>query len=215
MSTMSVTPETRVLLHGIRWETYERLLDDLGDSQVRLTYADGDLEVMTPSFAHERYAALLGRAVEAMTEKLDIPILSGRSTTFRSRKRKVGLEPDQCYWIQNLARMRGKRAIDLAVDPAPDLVLEAEVARSALKRLRLFAELGVGEVWRYDGERLVVHVHGPSGSFAESAASSCFPWLPVAEFAAWIAAGVAADDDTAWIRAFRGWVRGSLRTGSP
>jgi Uma2 family endonuclease len=213
MSTMSVTPESRVLLRGVTWETYERLLDDLGDSRVRLTYADGDLEIMAPSHSHERYAYLLGRAVEAMTEERGIPILGGGSTTFRLRDRKVGLEPDRCYWVQNAARVRGRPEIDLMVDPAPDLAIEAEVSRRALDRLPLFASLGVGEVWRYDGEQLAIHVRGPSGSFAEQATSRCFPWLPIAQFTAQIAAAVDAPDDTTWIRSFRAWVRSSLHTG--
>ena len=207
MSTVSVTPESRVLLHGVAWETYERLLDDVGGSHVRLTYAAGDLEVVTPSHRHERYAYLLARAIQAMTEELGIAIHGGRSTTFRRRDRKIGLEPDECYWVQNEPRMRGRYSLDLRVDPPPDLVIEAEVSRSALDRLSLFAAIGVGEVWRYDGERLVVHVLSHSGSYTEQPASCAFPWLPMAELATRIAAA-AATDETTWIRSLRLWVRG-------
>ena len=213
MSTMSVTPESRVLLRGVSWETYERLLEDLGDAGPRLTYADGELEIVSPSFRHERYAGLLGRAIEAMTEELGIPILSGRSTTFRLRRQKIGLEPDECYWVQNEARVRGKHEIDLTVDPAPDLAIEAEVSHSALDKLALFARLGFGEVWRFEGERLAIHARQPSGNFAQQPASRCFPFLPMAEFLTQVAAAWSTDE-TSWIRAFRRWVRDSLRTGT-
>ncbi|HEY0796927.1 MAG TPA: hypothetical protein VGD64_14235 [Acidisarcina sp.] len=34
------------------WETYERLLEDIGDGHVRLTYDQGRLEIMSPSNPH-------------------------------------------------------------------------------------------------------------------------------------------------------------------
>ncbi|MBW4621851.1 MAG: Uma2 family endonuclease [Cyanosarcina radialis HA8281-LM2] len=35
-----------------------------------------------------------------------------------------GIEPDNCFYIQNHQRMRGKTRIDLTVDPPPDLAIE-------------------------------------------------------------------------------------------
>jgi Uma2 family endonuclease len=212
VSTMSVLPESRILLRGVAWETYERLRDEPRNDGLRLTYADGDLEVMAPSHRHERWHYLLGRAVEAMTEELGIPIHGGATTTFRSRRRKVGLEPDECWWVQHEAQVRGREVIDLAVDPPPDLVIEAEASRSALDKLPLFAALGIGEVWRYGDEGLTVHVRAPSGRFRSEPASRCFPFLPMPEFAARIAAA-RSTDETTWIRAFRVWVREHVRPG--
>ena len=42
-----------VLLHGVRWSTYEALLEDLEGCRRRLTYDDGSLEIMTISNRHE------------------------------------------------------------------------------------------------------------------------------------------------------------------
>jgi Uma2 family endonuclease len=209
---MSVLPESRVLLRGVAWETYERLRDEPRNHGLRLTYADGDLEVMAPSHRHERWHVLLGRAVEAMTEELGIPIHGGGATTFRSRRRKIGLEPDECWWVQNEARVRGREEIDLEVDPPPDLVIEAEASHSALDKLPLFGALGIGEVWRYGEEGLTVHVRAPSDGFSVRPASRCFPFLPLPEFAARIAAAQTVDE-TAWIRAFRVWVRERVTPG--
>ncbi len=49
MPAIPTMSESRILLQGIRWETYERLLDEAGDQPIRLTYDRGDLEIMTPS----------------------------------------------------------------------------------------------------------------------------------------------------------------------
>ena len=37
------------------------------------------------------------------------------------------LEPDECYWVANEARVRGRDEIDLDRDPPPDLVIEVEI----------------------------------------------------------------------------------------
>jgi len=38
-----------------------------------------------------------------------------------------GIEPDQCFYIQNESAIRGKKRLDLTVDPPPDLALEIDV----------------------------------------------------------------------------------------
>lgn len=212
MSTMSTLPPepiaepTGVLLRGVAWQTYEQLRDEPANHGLRLTYAGGALEVMTPSHRHEHWHKMLGRAIEAMTEELLIPIKSGAATTLRCNRREVGLDPDECYWVQHDLQVRNKLDIDLAVDPPPDLCIECEASRRAIDKLPLFRSLGVPEVWRYDGERLIVHVLRHNEEFAVEQRSNCFPWLPLAEFTAQI--GISrATDETTWIRGFRDWVR--------
>jgi Uma2 family endonuclease len=204
--------EPRILLHGVTWETYERLVEEIHNPGVRLTYDRGELEIMTVSHAHERWKKLLGRMIEAMTEELGIAIRSGGSATFKRRDLQRGLEPDECYWIQREHLVRGKRSFDFTVDPAPDLAIEAEVTHSILDRLDILASLDVSEVWRYDGNDLRVFVLGARRKYAEQTASRCFPWLPLDAFAAQLQTAESLDE-TSWIRAFRAWVRTSARAG--
>src|ERR1700722_2115196 len=100
-STAEIAEQPCVLLDNISWETYEALLDEMGESQVRLTYDNGSLEIMTLSLRHERYGSWIGRLIEMLTFELDIPIGSGGSTTLKRKLKKKGLEPDECYWIQH------------------------------------------------------------------------------------------------------------------
>jgi Uma2 family endonuclease len=147
--------------------------------------------------------------IETMTAELDVPIKSGGSTTFKRRDLEKGIEPDECYWVQHEAAVRNKEEIDLLSDPAPDLVVESEVTRSLLDRLGILAALGVGEAWRYDGERLRILVRGDDGRLEEQARSRCFPWLPIEPFADWLRK-VAGIGETTWIRGFQRWVRETL-----
>lgn len=70
------------------------------------------------------------------------------------KRRKKGLEADECYWIQNESQMRGKKEFDLDVDPPPDLALEIDITHSSLDRMAIYAGLKILEVWRLEGNTL-------------------------------------------------------------
>jgi Uma2 family endonuclease len=141
----------------VSWETYERLLADDEERRVpRMTYDQGMLELVTPSTPHEEDALVFAHLVFIVAANLGIPIRSVGSTTFRRKDLERGFEPDASFYIQNEERIRGKRQIDLTVDPPPDLVLEMEMSRSALNKLPLFSSMGIPEVWRCDGQRVTI-----------------------------------------------------------
>src|SRR6266446_8447150 len=107
MATATASPMQRVTLYNIKWPTYSRLLKIFAERpSVRLAYDRGALEIMSPLHEHESDADILGRFVVTLTEELGLPIKGGRSTTSRRRKRKRGLEPDNCFWIANEHHMR-------------------------------------------------------------------------------------------------------------
>src|ERR1700730_13574267 len=102
-----------LLLDEVTWKEYLRLLNIWARRRLRLTYDRGVLEIMTISSEHERYKHLLGRLIEALTEELSLPIAGFGSFTCKRKKKKRGLEPDECYWIASEPLVRGKDAIDL------------------------------------------------------------------------------------------------------
>lgn len=154
MSTISTIAEHRVLLDGVSWQTYSALVDESEHASGRMTYDQGTLEIMSPLMPHESGKRLLGRMIEMFTLLRGIDIRSSASTTFRRTDLKRGFEADESYYIQFAAQMRSNRDIDLSIDPPPDLVVEVEMTRSAIDKLRLFASMGIPEVWRYDGKTL-------------------------------------------------------------
>ena len=66
----------------------KNLLREIGDRHVRLTYDNGDLEIMTLSFAHENAGEWLGRLVFFLALELNIAICSGGTTTLRRAAEK-------------------------------------------------------------------------------------------------------------------------------
>jgi Uma2 family endonuclease len=212
MANAEIPTEQRFVLDGIDWKAYIAFGDMLGERHVRVTYDRGRLEFMTLSFEHERMKKLLARLLEALTEELDIDIVGSGSMTCRREEMERGLEPDECYWIAHEAQVRGREHVDLEKDPPPDLALEVEISRSAINRLRLYASLGVPEVWRWDGQMIRVCLLQADNGYAESTRSKAFPFLPVAELARFIASGQDTSD-TKLLRAFRSWVREQAASG--
>ena len=111
-----------------------------------------------PSIEHEWYHSLLGRLVEAFTAERNIPIRTTCATTLKVQLAERSLEPDESYYIANESAIRGCLDLDLHRDPPPDLAIEVEISRSAMDKLAIYSDLGVREVWFYDGESLRIYM---------------------------------------------------------
>jgi Uma2 family endonuclease len=179
--------EQRVLLRNISWQLYESLLQEIGDEgQARLSYLQGDLEFMTPLPQYETFNRQIDRAITTIAEELNQEYNLFGSMTVKRPKMAAGAEPDSCYYIANESAVRGKIKLDFEIDPPPDLVLEIDITSSSLDRMSIYAKLGVGELWRYDGTTMVFH-HLQAGEYVEVARSPTFPMLSPARILEFIA----------------------------
>lgn len=196
-----------VILYDVTWNQYEAMLRIVGERPIRVTYDTGTMELFMPSLGHEGDAYLLGRMVDMLTEEREISMMAGGTTTHKRQDLDKGAEPDQCYWFgENAQRVRGKRTLDLEIDPAPDLVIEVDITRGSLDRLRIFAALGVSEVWHFDGETLqFLHLQS-DGSYEPGPVSRHFQGLAVLAIAQFLEQG-RSSDTTDWVRAFRTFLR--------
>ena len=105
-ATLIQSPD-RVILRHISWQTYQSLIQDFEqEPAMRLTYDRGNLEIRMPLDPHETYTKLLGRFVEAATEEVGLEIRSLGSLSCNREDLAKGLEPDQCYYIQNEASFK-------------------------------------------------------------------------------------------------------------
>lgn len=201
-------PESRVLLRGVGWSGYESVLAVVGDRPVRLAYDRGDLELMSPSSDHERLKSLIGRFIEVVTEELDLPCEAAGSTTWRRADLDRGIEPDECYFIARAAAVQG-RSIELGRDGPPDLAVEVDLSASRLDRPGIYAALGVGELWRFDGQSVRFELLNAAGRYEPSTVSRNVPELTSADVAHWLDLA-ATMGQTTWARRVRAWVRDEL-----
>jgi Uma2 family endonuclease len=209
MTATLTPPLSGIVLKGIHWNTYQALVRDL-ESQPsrRLTYDNGSLEIWMPLPPHESYKRWLGRLVEIVTEELDIEIRSLSASTWSREDLAKGVEADECYYIQNEAVIRGKMAIDLTVDPPPDLAIEIDITSPSLPRLPIYRALGVPEVWRFDGSRLQL-LSLIDGEYREVTTSIAIRLLTV-DVVQTLLQEASEIGETSWAKQVRRWVREKL-----
>jgi Uma2 family endonuclease len=138
-------PDQRVILQGLDWWKFEAMLAIRGDrSGVRLTYLEGQLEIMSPSQTHERIKTTLGRLLEAYADHLGLVLEGYGSMTMRNAPALRGIEPDECYALG-------------APKASPDLAVEVIWTSGGLDKLDVYRKLGVTEVWIWEDGRLLLH----------------------------------------------------------
>lgn len=216
MSRVLPTPRTTLsrslVLEDIDWKTYTQLLRAFAEKPgIRMAYDRGKLEIMAPLlFEHEDDSSFLGRSVEVLTEELGLPIKSGGSTTMRRQLRRRGIEADERFWIANAFRMKGKRQLDLRIDPPPDLAIEVDVSHSSLDRLSIYAALKVPEVWRLQGDALTFHVLTAEGTYTVAERSHAIPILSPATLLEFLNKARQAADENPVVQEFRTWIRHAI-----
>lgn len=146
-------------LQNISWQMFETILSELEEGYAaRLAYNNEILEIKMPLPGYEFDKEIIGDLLKALLEELNIDFIGLGSTTFKRQNMLNGIEPDQCFYIQNEANIRGKREIDLNIDPPPDLAVEIDNTSDSRLRFNSYQGLGVSELWRYDGEVLYINL---------------------------------------------------------
>ncbi|NJM66182.1 MAG: Uma2 family endonuclease [Acaryochloris sp. RU_4_1] len=168
--------EQRLTLHNVSWQTYEKLLDAFGEHRaVRFHYDEGVLEFMVPLEAHENPSDVIGAFIRRLVVDSGLDIKSMASTTLRRKALQKGAEPDKCFYIQNESKVRG-RVVDLEKDPPPDLVVEVDITHTDIDKNRLYAQFGVPEFWRFNGQSLTIY-QLQDGQYEEVEQSLSLPWM--------------------------------------
>lgn len=204
MATVISPTDQRVIIQGVSWETYERLLADFAESHAaRVTFNRGTLEIMTPSFAHERPIHLLVQIIEILAEIYDMDLIAAGSTTFKREDIAQGFEPDASFYIQHAADIRGNSEIDLERDPPPDLVIEVDMTHPSLDKLPIYAAMGIAEVWRYVDRRVIIYQHH-TGGYTVAEHSGILPGVASRDLAQWVETGFETPRP-AWLRQVRSW----------
>ena len=204
MSIATCGAERRVLLRDVSWATFRALATESRGG--RLAYDRGRLEIMSPSYEHENVKGFIGRLVEAYAEECEIDVATAGSTTLSREDLERGIESDECYYIANAPRIRGKSDIDLPQDPAPDLAIEIDITRSSIDKLSICAALGIREVWLSDGSRVTIYVLRKEGKYRAVQESQVLPQFPVEELQQLLQER-GQRSETALVREFRGRVR--------
>ena len=194
-------------LQNVDWDDYEHLLTQMESRHPghRLSYDCGSLIIVSPSAEHEQYKEFALRLIHILSEEMEVDIETRGAATFKSKLLKKGLEPDTCVYVQNAARIIGKRRIILGVDPPPDVAVEIDMSNDSIDKFPIYAAIGVPEIWRYDGKasrfyRLV------GESYEVMRESVAFPSFTAEDFGQYLERSV-VEGQTAAAKAFRRMLR--------
>lgn len=135
-------PDQRVILDGIDWWQFETFLAIRGDrAGVRVTYLEGQLEIMSPSRTHEMLKTMIARLLEVYADEKGLVFEGYGSMTMRNAPKLRGIEPDECYSVG-------------AAKESPDLAVEVIWTHGGIDKLDVYRGLGVIEVWIWKKEEL-------------------------------------------------------------
>ena len=177
------------MLNGVPWSAYVALRDAIDSPGVRMTYLKGQLEITSPSKAHEVSKTQIARLLELFCLERDIPLFGYGSMTLRKEEKERGLEPEECYC----------RGADRDV---PDVAIEVIITRGTIDKLEVYRGLGIREVWVFeDGAFRVLALRGEAYELVP--VSETFPEVDLAQIASF---AVQADQHAA-LRAFRAALR--------
>ena len=127
------------------------------------------------------------------------------STTLNREDIQRGIEPDSCFYIQNVDRILGRK-LNFETDPPPDLAIEVDITSSSRRRFGIYLQLKILEVWRYTEQRGVIIYQLQNGEYVECEFSPTFPMLSGAVLMQFLQMAQ-TEDDNGIIRALRQWIR--------
>jgi Uma2 family endonuclease len=205
---MVVYPGATLHLQDVDWAEFEAIVAELGDRRAsRIAYFDRTLELRMPLPKHEKAKILLGNMVTILLEELRLPNECFGSTTFKRKDLGIGVEPDDCFYIQNAEQMRDRDDLDLTIDPPPDLVIEVDVTSKT--GLVVYQSLGVPEVWRFENGVLRISIL-ENGLYRDSDFSPQFPRFPIVQAVAEFIIRIRSEGRMQALLSFREYVRSHL-----
>jgi Uma2 family endonuclease len=205
LKRFSIPPGQRVLLQNVTWQEFEAILEELGEHRAaRIAYDHGTLEIITPLPSHETGKLFITNFIEILLEELNIDFYPLGSTTFKNELMQQGIEPDNCFYIEHEAAVRGKERLDLTVDPPPDLALEIDV--TSRTHPEIYQSLKVPELWCFEQGKLQINVLR-GGKYLEVKFSPIFPNFPLVDAIPQYLNQVKVEGRNKTMKAFRVWVR--------
>jgi Uma2 family endonuclease len=197
-------------LEDISWDDYEQLLEELTEwPGMRVSYDRGRVEIMSPSFQHEKFIAFISGMGRILAEEMELTVEAAGATTYKQEKLLKGSEGDESFYVKNAGAIIGKRQIDLDIDPPPDVVVEVDITNESLSKFPIYAAFFVPEIWRYDGKQARIY-HLADQNYLEGDASLSFPFLTTQAMTEFLEQSK-TQGQTAALRAFRQWVRAATQ----
>lgn len=174
------------VFEDVTWEYYTQTLEALDRSgqHGRVTYDRGRMEIMTVGRKHEIIKMAISRLLEVYACEMRIGIEGVGNVTCRRAGMDQGLDPDECYYVTSVYKGTPD-VLDLDNNPPPDLAVEVELSNKLGERAAIYAQLGVPELWRFDGLAVIV-MERAGDEYRPVEKSRFFPAIDMKEFSQFV-----------------------------
>jgi Uma2 family endonuclease len=216
LERMTSIPDERVVIRDVDWAFYEQLVDSIPEgANLRVDFDGKDLEIITKGVNHEAARGLLGKLVSLLAYEFGLPFKSLGETTWKRPEIARGLEADECFYFRPeklvaMAAAKSRKSQTIADYPNPDLAIEIDLSPSRIERPGIYAALGVAEIWRFDGEYIIIERLSEGGRYATVETSAFVP-IRAEEVSRWLVEEDSSDE-SAWARRLLAWIRAELAT---
>jgi len=150
--------EKRVLMDGMTWADYD-LFWQAAERRggYRVSYLDGQIELMFPSYDHELRKSRLGGLLEAYCHENEVDFFEHGSTTIREELKAAGKEPDESYCFAKQKKF-------------PDLIIEVAITSGGIDTLEIYRRWAIPEVgvWQRDKLNIFLFKRGRYQAAAKS-----------------------------------------------
>ena len=136
-----------------------------GTTGLRITYLDGNIELMTLGETHESIKGILRFLLEVYFVEKGIRFFPVGSATRRDETNSVSFEPDESYYLGE------KKSY-------PDLAIEIIIASGNLNKLEKYRRFAIPEVWFWQNNQLFLY-HWQESGYVQIYRSELLPDLDV------------------------------------
>lgn len=195
----------RVVMENVSWDYYQRTIKEFENSNVRVNYFRGKMELYMPGVKHERIKTAIARLLETYSTLANVRIEGLGSVTCFREDVHAGLEPDECFYITSPLPPLSPHQLDLSEATRPDLAVEVDVFSSSVPRHSIYAEFGVPEIWMFDGRRIRPNIRQADGTYQVAERSEQLPSLDIDAFSRFVVQAVQESHFDA-ARAMKQWL---------
>ncbi len=148
------------------WQQFLDLEMWLADTAgLRITYLDGNIELMTLGETHEAIKGILRFLLEVYFVEKGIRFFPVGSTTQRDETKDVSFEPDESYYLGE------KKSY-------PDLAIEIIITSGTINKLEKYRRFAIPEVWFWQNNQLFLY-HWHESGYVQIYSSELLPDLDV------------------------------------
>jgi Uma2 family endonuclease len=148
------------------WQQFLNLEAWLADTPgLRITYLDGNIELMTLGETHEAIKGVLRFLLEVYFVEKNIRFFPVGSATRRDQTKDVSFEPDESYYLGE------KKA-------HPDLAIEVIISSGSINKLEKYRRFAISEVWFWQNNQLSLY-HLRESGYVQISRSELLPDLEI------------------------------------